>query len=215
MITYAIGPLLQADQLIHNPTCDNDIMACNSLPIYLTLTDEHNNIVSIINGNFNVTSKTSFFVNNKINYETQVDVIGSKNVSQIYFILTPKDANMSLIEKLTPAQLLTEAKNNQELIDLQPLGNNQFHRTGFWTPVLTNDIVLVAVVEFSDNTATMPSEKSPVLVSIGSQKDKSDAEQSQESRISSEVILGLTWMGVSIAPMLLGSDMILRVIFEG
>lgn len=213
LLNYAVGPLLQANQLVQNPTCDNDILACNSLPVYLTLTDEHGNIISLIKGQFNVTSKTSFFINNRINYTTQVNVIGIKKVSRIFFILSPKDVDISKINQKTPSELLTQAKNDQELIELQPHTDNQFYRSGYWIPVSQIDVVLVAVVVFDDNTASS-AEKSPVLVSIGSQKEKSDAEQSQESRITNKIILALTWIGIGLAPMFAGSDMILRVVFK-
>jgi len=213
ILNFGITPLLQANDWIQHPTCD-DLLACNSIPIIFTAKDSHDNVVSQIDGMMNVSSKTSFSVNTRINYEIKVTAVGSKKVSQIYFLLTPKDADISKITEKSPDELLTQAKNDQELIDLQPRSDNQFYRTGFWTTGIPTDIVLVGLILFDDHTVS-PTDKTPVIVTIASQQDKTQAEQSQESRIINKVILGLTWMTVSLAPMLLGSDMILRVIFEG
>lgn len=214
-LNYAIEPLLQVNEWQRNPTC-NDLLTCNNIPINFIARDpSHNNqIVAQITGMMIVSSKSNFAVNTPINYEISVMTSGPKPISKIYFLITGKDANIKDITTQSPDQLLAIAKNNQQLIDLNSVSENQFYRKGYWTMPIPQDLTLVGLILFNDNGMSS-TDKTDVVVSVQPLSAENIAQNNQDSKISSKTILGLTWAGVSIAPMLLGADMILRVIFEG
>ncbi len=214
-LNYAIEPLLQVNEWQRNPTC-NDLLTCNNIPINFIARDPShgNQVVTQIIGTMNVSSKSNFAVNTHINYEIGVIALGPKPVSKIYFLISPKDVNTKDITTQSPDQLLQLAKNNQQLIDLNPVSENQFYRKGYWTMPIPQDLVLVGLILFNDNGMS-PTDKTDVVVSVQPLSAENIAQENQDSKISSKTVLGLTWTGVSIAPMLLGADMILRVIFEG
>lgn len=157
-------------------------------------------------------SKEVFAVGNAVNYTIDSTISDPKYAKKLYFAIATEKDDFTNIEKVPVDTVLTDLKNKDRLIDMQAISDNVYHREGFWFHDRPASVNLV-IISIDENGTAAYSIRDPneSLFRIEPFENKLKADENRTANISNAQVLALTWIGVAMAPMLLGSDFIVRV----
>lgn len=211
--TWAINPLVEVEQWIQNPTC-NDLLICHPPKfIYFEGKDPSGNIVTTMTGKIDFSSRGQFAINSPIYYEIKITAKNPEFVKNIYFVISTKNEDHTSQIESNPDKFFDDMKRKSRLIDMQKISDNDFYRKGLWTiDIPAEQVFVVFVVSPNGNVDLI--DTSDVLFTLVSPELKTQDNANIESRIANKQILGLTWMGIGLGFALLGADFIARVVLR-
>lgn len=210
---WAVYPLVEVNQWIQNPTCE-DLLICHPTKlIYFEGTNPEGKILSTMKGTIDFSSRGQFSMNNPIYYEIKLFIDHPDYVKNIYFVISSKNENQTSQVESDPNKFFQDMKKNARLIDMQKKSDHDFYRKGFWTIDRQIEQIFVVLIVSPNDHVTLV-DTTDVLFTLVSPELKTQDNANIESRITNKTILGLTWMGIGLGFSLLGADFIARVILR-
>lgn len=208
---YGFPPLLEADNWEKNPTCDN-IMLCIAKRIGFAYKDENGIPVEIIDGVVNLKANYTFAIDRYFSYEFNVTT-NKKDVTNFMFVFAPDDKHFIDLDKKDPNIIIRDAEIDQRLIKTKS-ENGQFHAKGIWQYGEPSTITVLGYAVDDSQKVIYPLGKSSPIVTLVPQSEITAVKRNIESEKTNMIILALTWIGIGLAPILLGADFIVRVILK-
>ena len=208
---FGFPPLLLANEMSENPQC-GDILVCERIPLQYATLDSEDNMIALT-GILEFSSKGTFSAFNKIDYFIDVQISNPELVKEIYFIILDESFDFEEFITIPTSKVLDVLKEEQRLIDLIKISETQYTRIGSWALSEPSDITLSGII-VEENGVLDVLEETKVIVTLESQQIKNESIANIESRIMNKTFLGLTWIGVGLAPLLLGADLLARVFLK-
>ena len=114
-----------------------------------------------------------------------------------------------VISKKNPQEVIDEAKDLRRLIELLKSPDGKYVRNALWSQSEKTVVFLILVVDRYDRAHFIDTAKT--LIELDPVKDYFDVLESYNSRVNDQIILGLTWTGLSAIFLLLGGDIMFRI----
>ncbi len=208
---YGLPPLLKAESWDKTPSCDN-IMLCVPKRIGFAYKDENGIPKEVIEGTVMVRANYTFTVDRYSSYEFDMKADGKKYTNLI-FVFIANDENFMDIEKQDPQITIRDAEIDGRLVG-NKIENDRFYAKVIWQYSEPSTISLLGFAVDDKEHVVYPLGKSSSIVTLSPQSELIETKRNLETEKTNLIILALTWMGIGLAPILLGADFIIRVILK-
>lgn len=211
LFVYGLPPLREANDWDANPTC-NTITLCISRHIVFVEKDQNRNPINDVVGDIKLQSNYTFVVDQNFSYEIEMTTT-RKDISEMMFIIGLDDDGFDKLISEEPNMAIHDAKVDRSFIITTKKDSGVFYAKGIWSSGSPEKLVLFGYMA-DQNMNIYPLDKTQELLTFKPKLDLEDAKRDLETSKSNKIFLGLTWIGVAVAPLLLGGDIIVRVILK-
>lgn len=201
--------LLEAEGLIHNLKCGEGL-ACASRDMNFNIIINDNPVT--LKGNFAFFTDYAFVIYSQIKYDFTATTSNQDIIQKIVFLIVTSETNLNDVKSLTYEEI-KQRFENRGLIELIKQPDGTYHKDGNWA-FPNKSTVLVVPFIVDNNGKTTQLQETDVLFEIVEQSVKSRAIDQHDEKIGNKTILALTWIGIALAPILLGMDFIVRVVLR-
>lgn len=207
---HGIPPLQEVNNSEKHTPCEN-IEICIPKQIGFAFKDSNGNIGATISGTVNLKSNYTFTVDRYFSYN--IDMVSSvSDFKQLMFAFVTDEERFANMNQTNPNILIKEAKSEGRFVNTT-LNNGHFTAKGIWQYAEPTTVKLFGFAVWGEKNIT-PLGKSQPVITLVSQADLIDAKRNFESEKTNKIVLALTWIGIGLAPILLGADFIVRVLLR-
>lgn len=203
--------LLESEQLITNFKCDKGLV-CNARDVHFPIT--HNGtMIGRLSGTFSFVSPYVFSPFDQIKYSFDIAPPQPNVIEEMFFLIMPSNADFSDLKELTHDELLSRYWG-KGLIELKYKDGKFVNdiNDGVWRYDNLVSVKVMPIVMIDKKLVFL--QESEILFTLEDRDARNDAVNQHDDRIGNKQILALTWLGIAIAPILLGIDMIIRVVLK-
>lgn len=203
--------LIEADNLINNFTCD-DGLDCISKNVHhpITLNGE---MVGKLSGRFSFVTPYVFSPFDTVKYEFDITVPRPELIEKMYFLLLLPHDDFEEIKTLSDSKIIEKYYNNGLIILNKQ--NEKFVNDindGVWRNGNLGTIRIIPIIINEDTPYFLGTPE--VLFTLEDRDIRNLAINQHDEKIGNKQILALTWLGLAMAPILLGIDMMIRVVLK-
>lgn len=206
---FGLPPLLEANGWNDNLNCDHGKF-CIVKPVIMAFRNDQGLQVYEIRGNIIFNATHTFTVDRFFDYEIKMTT-SRKDIKEMMFVIDSVDSLDALKDK-DPNILIRDARLNGQFIN-STYTNGEFYAKGIWSYSKPSTIAMFIIISNENKTVEYVG-KTIDLITIQSETELLNAKQNFESEKTNKIVLGLSWVGVALAPLLLGGDLIARVVLR-
>ncbi len=204
--------LLEADRLVTTLEC-NTGLACTGKDMHHPIMED-GVVISQLSGGFSFISPHNYVVYDKIKFVFDLKPTNSEVIEKMAFLIMPSDTDFSNDRNL-PYEELKKKYQNKGFIELTKLDNGRFFNDiedGFWSYSNIVEVKVAPIVLTKNQTHFL--QESDNVFKVEDPSTKIKLVDQHEEKIGNKTILALTWIGIAIAPILLGIDIVVRVVLR-
>lgn len=222
MIGIGLPTLWEVSESERNPQCFEEL-ACTSYLIEYVLRDDEENYKSKVYGELDFASHEIFSEANPIDYEIRVIVENPQYVRGIFFLIGINEQDFDYLDNTThdpnnPVYLTAD----DNIIDYDmyvpsvifaiPLYHTSpkiFSNSNQTTFFTTGNVTLTGLVINDEGIGHLF--ENDVMFKLQNFEAKIPLDQNRRDINANKIVLALTWLGLAMAPIILGADFIIRV----
>jgi hypothetical protein len=201
-------PYIRKAETPHKFECGQDLR-CIPMVYRRTINDDNGNLLAGVNLLVLFSTEDVFAVDNIIHYNITGTVTNPQNIKSLKFIIRSENDNFENFTNRDPLEVEGDARWQQRLIEIDDVSENINYYGDVNIPFEGKLWIQPTIVD-KDEIRYVPTQ-SPMIFTVGTHVDKLEANSIRETQKSNDVILALTWAGLSMSLVIIGGDILLRI----